>query len=108
MALKNYRQQTNSGLGSLTNCPSCNQTTSYSANACSGGATYNVNRIQGFTGSQQTLLPIYDIGDVVLVKIGASAPTFCATITGIVTATPTYFIDTVSGPWTQCSSCIVP
>jgi len=108
MALKNYREQTNSGLGTLTNCPSCNQTTSYSVTACSGGATYNVNRIQGFQGSQQTLLPTYSIGDVILVKLGASAPTFCVTITSIVTATPTYFIDTVSGPWTQCSSCIVP
>jgi len=54
------------------------------------------------------LLPTYSIGDVVLVKLGASAPTFCVTITSIITATPTYFIDTVSGPWTQCSSCIVP
>ena len=108
MALKNYRQQTNSGLGTLTNCPSCNQTTSYRVTACSGVATYNVNRIQGFQGSQQILLPTYSIGDVILVKLGASAPTFCVTITSIITATPTYFIDTVSGPWTQCSSCIVP
>tara|TARA_R100000935_G_scaffold3593_1_gene9107 strand:+ start:4306 stop:4635 length:330 start_codon:yes stop_codon:yes gene_type:complete len=109
MAQKQYRQQSGSTLGLLSNCPSCSPQTSYSATACSSSATYNIHRTNGFNGSQSILLSqTYNIGDVVYVKASAIAPIICATITGINSSAPSSFIDVVSGPWNNCASCVIP
>tara|TARA_R100000951_G_scaffold7386_1_gene7044 strand:+ start:308 stop:646 length:339 start_codon:yes stop_codon:yes gene_type:complete len=108
-----YRQQSGSSLGSTTACPTC-PANSYEATQCGGGGTYYLSLTQGWVGSNASLLSYnYVQNDVVWIKNGASGSIICATIQGQVPdpAGP-YRIDEAAnsgnGPYSNCSSCIVP
>ena len=112
MALKTYRQQGALGLGVDTNCPNC--TGSYRTVDCSSGTIRYVSKTAGWNGQSASLLAYtYVANNVVWVKDGAMGTVSCATVTGSVSdpAGP-YRIDEAansgSGPYANCTSCIVP
>jgi len=113
MALKTYRRQTGLGLQSSVNCPTCS-TGSYKTVDCSSSTIRYVSKTAGWDGSQNILLAYtYVANNVVWIKDGASAAIYCATVTGSVSdPAGTYKIDEAansgSGPYANCTSCIVP
>jgi hypothetical protein len=110
MASQQYRQQSSGTLGLLTNCLSCGPSaTTYSGRVCATNALTFIDNENGFNGSMNVSLPLYSIGDVVLAKPNASGALVCVEIMGInFPDPPDRYIDIVSGPWNQCTSCIVP
>ena len=107
-----YRQQGALGLGSTTACPSC--AGSYKTVDCSSSTIRYVSKTAGWVGNSASLLAYtYVANNVVWVKDGASGTIYCATVTGSVSdpAGP-YRIDEAansgSGPYANCTSCVVP
>ena len=113
MALKTYRRQTGLGLQSSVNCPTCS-TGSYKTVDCSSSTIRYVSKTAGWNGSSASLLAYtYVANNVVWIKDGASAAIYCATVTGSVSdPAGTYKIDEAansgSGPYANCTSCVVP
>ena len=110
MAIGNYRQQTSGSLGTLTNCASCGTYANYKVTLCSGSTVYYVDSTNAFNGQMPILSSTsYSTGQVVWITTSQTGPRYCATVTAVnQNVISTHFFDEASGPWSQCSQCIVP